>query len=402
MSSDLNQYTRALAELAVRFGANVQPGQIVSLASEPGKEELTRAIAEEAYRAGAKFVDLFVYDVYLKRARALHADPETLGFVPPWWGERLKGLGRERAARISTSGPVAPRALDDIDPVLIAKDIFPRLPESMVLVNERTTNWTIVPGPTAAWAMLVHPRLEPEAALERLWGEIAHVLRLDEPDPVAAWQERFAEMLRVAATLTELRLDSLRYEGPGTDLTVGLLPGSCWIAAESETVGGIVHHANLPTEEVFTTPDPERVDGTVAATKPLFTAGTTIEGLKVTFAGGRVTGIEAEEGAEVLRGLTSRDEGAARLGEVALVDREGRIGPLGTVFYDTLLDENAASHLALGAGYQMGIDRDEDRERVNRSAIHIDFMIGSDELAVTGTTSGRDEIPLLRDGHWQV
>jgi aminopeptidase len=402
MSTDSDQYTRALAELAVRFGANVQPGQIVSLTSEPGKEELTREIAEEAYRAGAKFVDLFVYDVYLKRARALHADPETLGYVPPWWGERLRGLGRERAARISTSGPVAPRALDDIDPTLIAKDVFPRLPESMVLVNERTTNWSIVPGPTAAWAMLVYPRLEPEAALERLWGDVAHVLRLDEPDPVAAWMERFSELLRVAGTLTELRLDSLRYEGPGTELTIGLLPGSHWIAAESQTIDGIVHHANLPSEEVFTTPDPQRVDGTVTATKPLFTAGTTIEGLKVTFAGGRVTEVQADEGADVLRGLTARDEGAARLGEVALVDREGRIGPLGTVFYDTLLDENAASHLALGAGYQMGIDRDEDRERVNRSGIHVDFMIGSDELAVTGITTGGEEVPLLRGGRWQL
>jgi aminopeptidase len=402
MSSDFDQYTRALAELAVRFGANVQPGQIVSLASEPGKEELTRAIAEAAYRAGAKFVDLAVFDVYLKRARALHADPETLGFVPPWYGERLRALGREHAARISISGPVAPRALDGVEPGLITRDMLPRLPESMQLVNERTTNWSIVPGPTAAWAMLVYPRLEPEAALERLWAEIAHVCRLDEPDPVATWRARFQKLLRVGGALTELRLDALRYEGPGTELTIGLLRGSRWIAADFQTVDGVVHHPNLPSEEVFTTPDPERVDGTVTATKPLFTSGTTVEGLKVTFAGGRVTAIEADEGGDVLRGLTSRDEGADRLGEVALVDRDGRIGPLGTVFYDTLLDENAASHLALGAGYQLGIDREEDRERINRSGIHVDFMIGSDEVAVTGITTGGDEVPLLSGGRWQV
>ena len=402
MSSDIDQYTRALAQLAVRFGANVQPGQLVALSSEPGKEQLARAIAEEAYRAGAKFVDLSVFDVHLKRARALHADPETLGYVPPWYGERLLALGREHAARISMSGPVAPRALDGIDPALIARDMLPRLPESMEVVNGRTTNWTIVPGPTPAWAMLVHPRLEPDAALERLWGEIAHVCRLDEPDPVAAWAGRFRELGRVATALTELRLDSLRFEGPGTDLTVGLLASSQWIAAESETIDGLVHRANLPSEEVFTTPDPTRVDGTVTATKPLFTSGTTLEGLTVSFAGGRVSSIEADEGAEVLRGLTSRDAGAVSLGEVALVDGEGRIGPLGTVFYDTLLDENAASHLALGAGYQMGIADDADRDRVNRSAIHIDFMIGSDEVSVTGRRGDGSEVPLLRDGRWQV
>ncbi len=402
MSPDFDHYTRALAELAVRFGANVQPGQIVSLASEPGKEELARAIAQEAYAAGAKFVDLTVFDVYLKRARALHADRDTLGYVPPWHAERMLALGAQRAARIHMSGPVAPHALDGVDPELIALDMFPRLPESMTLVNERTTNWTIVPGPTQAWATLVHPQAEPHAALERLWDEIAHVCRLDEPDPVAAWTERLDALTRVAATLTDMRLDALHYEGPGTDLTIGLLPASRWIAAGFETVDGLRHRPNLPTEEVFATPDPERADGVVAATKPLFTSGTTISGLSVRFAGGRVTAIEADEGADVLRGLTARDAGAARLGEVALVDREGRIGPLGTVFYDTLLDENAASHLALGAGYQVGVDADEDRPRVNTSAIHIDFMIGSEEVAVTGITTGGEEVALLRDGIWQI
>lgn len=402
MSSDLDQYTRALAELAVRFGANVQPGQIVALGSEPGKEDVARAVAEAAYEAGAKFVDLSVFDVHLKRARALHADRDTLGYVPPWLGERMLALGEVRAARIGLSGPAAPRALDGIDPELIGLDMLPRLPESMTLVNARTTNWTIVPAPTSGWATLVHPRLEPAAALERLWGEIAHVCRLDEADPGAAWTARLDELNRVAATLTELRLDALRYEGPGTDLTIGLLPSSRWIAAGFETVDGIAHRPNLPTEEVFTTPDPERADGVVAATKPLFTAGTTVSGLRVGFAGGRVSSIDADEGAEVVRGLTERDPGAGRLGEVALVDREGRIGPLGTVFYDTLLDENAASHVALGAGYQLGVDADSDRPRVNTSQVHVDFMIGSDEIAVTGIAADGHEVALLRDGRWQI
>ena len=402
MSPDFDQYVRALARLAVRFGANVQPGQIVALGSEPGKEDITRAIAEEAYSAGAKFVDLTVFDVYLKRARALHADRQTLGYVPPWFGQRMLALGEHHAARIGLSGPVAPRALDGIDPELIGLDMLPRLPESMILVNERTTNWTIVPAPSPGWATLVHPRLEPPAALERLWGEVAHVCRLDEPDPVAAWTERLDALKRVAARLTELRLDALHFEGPGTDLTVGLLGSSRWIAADFETADGLVHHPNIPSEEVFTTPDPARTNGTVTATKPLFTSGTTISGLRVRFEDGRAVQIDADEGADVVRGLIERDGGAPRLGEVALVDREGRIGPLGTVFFDTLLDENAASHLALGAAYRMGVEAEDDANRINTSAIHVDFMVGSNDVAVTGVTAAGDQVPLLRAGSWQI
>jgi aminopeptidase len=402
MSTDHDAQTNALAELAVRLGCNVQPGQIVSISSEPGKEELTRAIAEAAYRAGAKFVDLSVFDMHLKRARLLHADPDSLDYVPPWIGERTLALGDAHAARISLSGPAAPHALDDLDPKLIGRDMLPRIPESMTVVNNRTTNWTIVPAPTLQWAMLVHPRLEPTAALDRLWAEISHICRLDEPDPHAAWKQRFEQLLRVADALTGRRFDAIHLEGPGTDLRVGLLPSSHWLAASMQTVDGVVHHANLPSEEVFTTPDPERVDGTVTATKPLFTSGTTISGLRVAFEGGRAVRFDADEGVDVVRGLAARDDGAARLGELALVDREGRIGPLGTVFYDTLLDENAASHIALGGGYQSGVDDDGDRPRVNRSQIHIDFMIGSDEVAVTGLDHDGTRVPLLRDGRWQI
>jgi len=399
---DSDAYTAGLADLAVRQGANVQPGQIVALASEPGKEGLTRAIAEAAYARGAKFVDLTVYDVYLKRARALHADRDSLGFVPPWVGKRVLALGEERAARISLSGPVAPHALDDVDPDLISLDMLPRVRESMKVLNDATTNWTIVPCPTPGWATLVHPRLEPAAALDRLWGEVAHICRLDEPDPIASWEVRLAELKRVSRALTELSLDSVRFEGPGTDLTVGLLASSNWVAAKFTTVDGIEHQPNIPTEEVFTTPDPERVDGVVRSTKPLFTSGTTVTGLKVRFEAGRAVQVDAEQGAEVVRGMITTDEGAARLGEVALVDREGRIGPLETVFFDTLLDENAASHIALGQGYQMAIGDRAEIPRVNQSFVHTDFMIGGDEVSVTGTLRNGDLVPLLRGGVWQV
>ena len=181
--------------------------------------------------------------------------------------------------------------------------------------------------------------------------------RLDEADPIAAWRQRLAALGHTAGKLDDLRLDRLHFEGPGTDLTIGLLPSSHWCAAHFTTVDGIEHAPNLPTEEVFTTPDPERVEGTVTATKPLFTSGTTITGLKVRFSGGRAVSIEADEGAEVLREVSEHDDGAARLGEVALVDREGRIGQLDTVFYDTLIDENASSHIAIGQGYELAVKR---------------------------------------------
>ena len=396
------RHIRALAELVVRFGANVQPGQIVALSSEPGKERLARTIAEVAYEQGAKFVDLAVFDVHLKHARALHADKETLGFVPPWYGERAIALGEHRCARIGLSGPVAPKIMDDVEPERLGLDMLPSVREGIAIVNDRTTNWTIAPCPTPDWAELVHPDLELGAALERLWGQIFHVCRIDEPNPVAAWEARIDGLVKAAEKLDESRLDALHFEGPGTDLTVGLLSGSRWRCGHFSTIEDIVHHPNLPTEEVFTTPDPMRVDGVVRATKPLFASGAMVSGLRVRFEGGRAVEIDADQGAGTLRALADRDPGAARLGEVALVDREGRIGPLETVFYDTLLDENAASHIALGQGFGLAVEGESDQERINGSEIHIDFMIGSDDVAVTGIGTGGERVPLLRGGAWQI
>jgi aminopeptidase len=394
-------YVEGLAELAVRFGANVQPGQIVDLHSEPGKETVARAVAQEAYRAGAKFVDLRVFDPYIKRARAQYADPETLRFVPSWYGQRTLALGESRAARIMLTGPVAPRIMEDIDPALAAKDMLPATPESLQVVNDRTTNWTIVPCPTPEWARLVHPDLDPNEAPARLWAEVAHVCRIDEPDPAAAWRTRLDRLSEIAARINGLKVDSLRYSGPGTDLTIGLLPSSRWISGQMETVNGITHCPNIPTEEIFTTPDPERVDGVVRSTKPLFTSSRLITGLTVRFESGRAVSIDADQGAGTLRGLSQRDAGAARLGEVSLVDRESRIAAMQMVFYDTLIDENAASHIALGHAIEEAVG-EADVGRVNRSEIHIDFMIGSDEVQVTGVTRDGREVPLLREGEWQI
>ena len=389
------------ADLIVNFGANVQKGQILDIGSGLGKEELTRAITASAYRRGAKFVDVYYWDPYLKRARVQYASEDVLDFVPSWYGERTLQLGEERGATISLSGPIEPHLYDDLDPARLGRDVFPRVKEWTTVINERTVNWCVVPSPTLKWAELVHPDVEPQAALDKLWEEIVHVCRLDEDDPETEWEERNDVLKTAAERLTERRFDALHLEGPGTDLTIGLLPTSRWIGGGEETVDGIAHMANLPTEEVFTSPDPARVDGTVRATKPLYSQGRIIDGLTVRFEEGRAVQIDADSGAETLRTVVQRDDGGTRLGEIALVDREGRIGSLDTVFYDTLLDENAASHIALGSAYDAAVGK-EHRDRLNRSAIHIDFMIGSAEVDVTGITTEGERVPVLRESAWQL
>lgn len=391
-----------LADLLVGFGANVQPGQIVAVGSELGKEELTRRVVASAYRHGARFVDVSYWDPHVKRERILHAAEDTLEFVPPWYGERVLALGRERAARIHLAGAAEPGLLEDLDPVRAGRDQLPRVVEMLQVVQERTTNWTIGPAPTPGWAQQVFPELDAGEALRALEDDVLHVLRLDAEDPVAAWRERQDALVAVAEKLGARRFAALRFRGPGTDLRVGLLPSSRWIAARFETAEGIVHAPNLPSEEVFTTPDPEQTEGHVTATKPLVLGGQIVEGLRVEFAGGRAVRIDAERGREAMETLVGKDDGGVRLGEVALVDGSGRIGPLGRVFYDTLLDENAASHVALGQAYGFAVDDDGDRQRANSSQIHTDFMIGAPEVEVLGVEADGTEAPVLSDGVWRL
>jgi aminopeptidase len=399
---DYDDLSRRLADLIVGFGANVQAGQLVGVTSYVGKEALTREIARAAYVAGASYVDVLYFDQWLKRERLLGGDPETFAYIPPWMVDRLRYLSDERAARISLSGPPAPHALDDVPSERSGADLLPFLPEVGHVVNLHTTNWCGAPGPTQEWAELVYPDAEPAEAYDRLWGAIARVCRLDEPDPVTAWQTRMVELNHAASTLSGRQFDAMHLQGPGTDLTLGLFRSGTWEAAEFTTVDGIVHFPNLPTEEVFTTPDPLRVDGHVSATMPLELYGTIIRGLRVEFAGGRVTRIDADENAETLRTAVAKDEGAAQLGELALVDGSGRIGPLQTVFFDTLLDENAASHIALGNGFSYQVSDESEQQRVNQSQIHIDFMIGSPDLEVDGVTDSGARVPVLRQGAWQI
>ena len=390
-----------IARLAVR-GANVQPGQFVAVSAELGQAELAREIAAVAYARGAVFVDVEYHDAHLKRVRVLDADPATLDVVPPWYGARLLALGEHRAARIALAGLTTPPLLEDLDPALVGRDRLPWLPEVSKLIADQSTNWCIVPCPHPEWARRVYPDLAEDDAYERLWSDVVHVLRLDEPDPDAAWDARMAELAESAGRLDRLRFDAIHLSGPGTDLRIGLFATGRWIAADFERVDGLRHYANLPTEEVFTTPDPERTEGRVSATKPLVLRdGTVISGLRVRFERGRAVELDADEGAGAIRSQLDLDDGALRLGELALVDDLGRIGALDTLFYDTLLDENAASHIAFGSGFPFAVGEAE-RGRVNDSGMHLDFMIGSRELEVDGITSAGERVAVMRGGAWQI
>jgi aminopeptidase len=390
-----------MADLAVGFGANVQPGQRVHVVASLGQEELTRAIVERAYKAGAVHVNVVYRDPYVQRARLQFGVEDALGYEPEWVVEMVRQHGKHHGATIALSGPTAPGLLEGIDPARIGRDRPPGRKESVENLNAASNNWTIVPCPTAGWANLVHSDLDPADALERLWREMARVCRLDADDPVAAWHERIDQLHTASAALNERRFDAIHLQGPGTDLTVGLLPGSIWHGGGLTTSWGLDHQPNLPTEEVFTSPDPERVEGVVRSTRPRELDGIIVRDFEVRFKSGRAVAISAAANAEVLQAYVDRDAGAARLGELALVDGSGRVGPLDTVFYDTLIDENAASHIALGQGFEWAVD-EADRERINSSEIHVDFMIGSPQVDVTGVTASGERVPVLRDGLWQI
>jgi len=390
-----------LADLAVH-GANVQPGQVLMITGEIGNEDVARAVAAAGYRRGAKFVDVDYFDPHIKRARIEHADPDSLDFVPRWYGTRMLDHAEDAGARVTLATLTTPNLMDGLDKTLVGRDMLPRVKELTKIVGDRSTNWCIVPAPHRVWAALVYPDLDEDEAYERLWHELEHVLRLDDGDAGSAWDARMTVLREAAERLTTRAFDAIELRGPGTELSVGMLPTHVWWAADFTRADGLRHLPNLPTEEVFTTPDPLRTHGYVTSTKPLaLRDGTIIRGLRVRFEQGVAVEIEADTNADTLKSLLEIDEGAHRIGELALVDRHGRIGPLGTVFYNTLLDENAACHIALGAGFKFLVD-EEVVPRVNDSSQHIDFMIGSNEVDVDGITVDGDRIPVLRGGDWQI
>jgi aminopeptidase len=390
------------ARLAVRVGANVQPGQRLAVNAYVEHAPLARAVAVEAYAAGARHVDVLYSDQRVRHSHIEHAPEDVLGWSPPWLVKRLEDLGEDGGALIAITGNPEPELFADLDGGRVANARMREVSEAGLRLTAGLCNWSIVAFPSEGWARIVFG--EPD--VERLWQAIVTAVRLDEPDPVAAWNEHLARLTRRAATLNEHRFDALRYRGPGTDLTVGLHPDASWLAAVDET-RGIRHVANMPTEEVYTTPDARRVDGTVSATYPLQLQGTVVRGLRVRFEGGRAVEVDADEGRDLIRAHVASDEGAARLGEVALVDRSSRVGRTGLIFYDTLFDENASSHIALGDAILQAVPTaghlsPEERHArgVNHSSLHTDFMIGSPEVTISGVTVEGAELPILVDGDW--
>jgi aminopeptidase len=392
------------ARLAVQVGLNLQPGQVLGVNALLEHAPLVRAVAREAYAAGAQFVDVLYTDQHVRRAQIEGAPEDALDWSPPWLVKRLDDLGENGGALLGLTGNPEPEVFADLDGARVGRARMRAVSEASLRLTDGLCNWSIVAFPNEGWAKTVFG--EPD--LERLWEAVASAVRLDEPDPVAAWRAHIDKLVRRADDLNERRFDALRYRGPGTDLTIGLHPDSRWIAARDD-VRGIEFVPNMPTEEVFTTPDARRVDGTVRATYPLQLQGTIVRGLEVRFENGRAVDIRADQGEQLMRTHTATDEGAARLGEIALVDNSSRVGRSGITFYDTLFDENAASHIAFGMAILKAIDGStslspdvRQARGINHSSIHTDFMIGSAELDVSGVDVQGHETPILRAGDWAL
>jgi aminopeptidase len=400
----MSERLTAYAELVVHVGANVQPGQTVLVNALVDHAPLVREIVESAYRAGARFVDVQYGDVHLRRSFVAHVADDDLTNTHPWQLARASSL--DGKALITLTGDPNPDLLADLDQLRIGKARPLEAARAQLSAqNALTVNWTIAGCPTEGHAQ----QMFGEPDVERLWQAIAETVRLDAPDPLEAWREHVEKLRARCRRLDELQLDALRFTGPGTDLTVGIAEGARWSGGGLETVDGIGHVPNLPTEEVFTVPDWRRTEGTVRSTKPLALGGTIVEDLRMRFEAGRAVEVSASSGADAVRGQMAVDPHGDVLGEVALVDGESRVGRTGLVFFDTLYDENATCHIAYGAAVTLGLEGtaglgpEELRERgINTANIHTDFMIGGPDVSVDGLTRGGEAVPILREDVWQL
>jgi aminopeptidase len=393
------------AELLVHVGVNLEAGQELFVDAFVEHAPLARAIARAGYAAGAKRVDVHYDDKYVNAALVELAPAEEIERGASWLIGRTGEIEARRGALISIAGDPAPRILDDVDPDRVA------IPRARDLTAERIrvalsdkVRWTIAAYPTEGWA----ERMLGSPDVERLWDAIATSVRLDEDDPSRAWREHLARLDARTEALNGLALDAVRFHGAGTDLVVGLLPQSLWRCG-GHSVEGRPFVANMPTEEVFVTPDRTRADGVVRSTRPLPLNGTVVEGLEVRFRQGQIVDVDAEKAADVVRKQVAIDAGAARLGEVALVDEASRVGQTGLTFFNTLFDENAACHIAYGQSAGAvedavaALDGGEQQALgVNQSSVHTDFMIGSPEVDVDGVTAEGKVVPLLRQNVWQL
>jgi aminopeptidase len=399
------QELRRYAQVILEVGVGLRAGQDLAIDAHVEHANFARILCDEAYRAGAGLVDVRYWDPHTKLARLTHAPVETLGRTPEWLDARYRGLADCGGALINLTGDPQPDLLRDVDPARAGLDRMPGLASRFEVQTRNEVQWCFAAVPTEGWARQVLGRPDVHA----LWRHLADVMRLDAADPVAAWHARMDELLGRCEALDDERFDALHYEGPGTDLRVGLPAGHRWGTAQLQARNGVRHVAALPTEEIFTTPDPARTEGTVRASKPLALGGTLVEDLELRFECGRIERVRANRGADVVRAQLAIDDGAARLGEVALVDDTSPIQQSGVLFYDTLLDESAASHLAWGDGIPDGhSDYDSARPEtltglpINHSATHVDFMIGSPELRVTGVRAGGSRRVILDGERWAL
>ena len=388
-----------LAELTVRVGANVQPGQLVVVNGKVENAPLMREIARASYRAGAHRVEALYQDMHFARAMIELGPEESLTETMPWDLTMLRTLVAKSGAFIQVSGDAEPTLLADLDGKKVGKaHPVELITEYMRVIGDELICWTIVPAPNPGWAREVFGTPD----IDALWRAVEKAVRLDDPDPVAAWKRHIARLKRIAHELTGRRFDSLRYRGPGTDFTVGLFPTSRWKGASEQSAFGVEFTPNLPTDEVFTSPDPRRAEGKLRSTRPLQLGGTMIRDLEVEFHDGRIVKVDANSGADVVRGQLAIDANASRLGEVSLVDGSSAVGQLDLVFFNTLFDENATCHVAYGSGFTFCVEDEADRAAVNDSAVHTDFMIGGPEVEIDGQERGGAWVPILRNNQFQI
>ena len=407
--SEFDQLLSKYADVVVRIGLNLRKGQRLLLRGILDDAPLMRKVAESAYKAGAVYVEPIYTDERITRIRFEHADPESLTEVPNWMVARYEEYYERMDAELAVYSS-DPELFSGIDPDLIAKERKAiRQKFEPLRKYENTTNWCVVATATPAWARKVFPDVPAKEAVEKLWAEIFASCRIYEADPVAAWQDHVEKLKKYRDYLNAQKFSALHYKSPGTDLTIGLPEKHLWQGAQAEFKNGITGIPNLPTEEVFTTPHKDKVDGTVTSTMPLNYSGVLIEDFSLTFENGRAVKVSAKKGEETLKKLIETDENAARLGECALVPNSSPISQRKILFYNTLFDENASCHVAIGNSYRDTIVGGEDMTEEefamaggNKSLTHVDFMIGSDQLDIDGVKADGSRVPVFRKGEWAV